>query len=136
MNLKLEAFGKNHEVYVSTIKKWWFTRRNLVLPTETMSDYGFMVLSDDRPVCAMFFYPTIGCDMALLGWPIASVETDVGMRKQALELLVAACENLAKTLGYKVLVSYASTGAMKENMATFGYLVGDTNCDNYIKVLR
>lgn len=120
---------------MALIRRWWLLRQNHQLAESAVSDYGFMALLDEKPLCAMFFYPTLGSDLAYLGWPISNPTTSKAERTSGLALVHEAIENLAKEMGYRALVSYPSTDAMKTRMQQFGYQLGDKQCDNYIKVL-
>lgn len=136
MKLGLEVFNRQHKEFMLTIRRWWLTRQAHYLNDAALSDFGFMALANNKPVCAMFFYPTLGSELAYCGWPIADLATTKQTRTAALKLVLEAMENLSKELGYKALVSYPSTEAMKTRMQQFGYQLGDKQCDNYIKVLR
>ena len=90
------------------IKLWWEEKTKAKLTNEIMTDFGFMVFNnEDRPIVAGFLYPVAGCQMAMVGFPIANPLIFQEERREAIAFLVASVEDYAKKLKYDFLVSYA-----------------------------
>lgn len=134
MDLKLETFDRfsaKHNWFLHT----WTKARNFDLPTECMSDYGFMAFDGETPLAAMFMYPVVGADFALVGFPISEPRADKDERKQAIDTLVAEIEKVAKTLNYKFLVSYPGNKASQAIFERLEYASPERDVIQFIKKL-
>ena len=134
MAYKLEVFNKHSRKHTELISLWWKDKTDVQVE-QTMTDHGFMVFSDDRPIAAVFLYPVYGCKMAMIGFPIANPLVFKEERRMALAALVAEVERAAKTLQYDYLLSYAGSNGAKEMFNRLGYVKGDENVINFVKKL-
>lgn len=117
---------------LGTIKEWFFNQTGVHLSEDLLSDHGYIY----EEVAALFFYPTIGCKMALVGWPIANPASHKSSRSMALNALLLHVEREAKSQGYKWLTSYASRDSVASRFEGQGYRMGDTSVTQFIKNLE
>jgi hypothetical protein len=101
-----------------------------------MTDFGFICFnSEDRPIVAIFLYPVAGCQMAMIGFPIANPNVFRDERQEALSLLVAGVEKEAKRMQYTYLVSYAGSKGAVELFNRENYKVADQSVTQFVKRL-
>lgn len=130
--MKVEKFTRTNEAFMSLLTYWWLERTGKPMLRELLSDYGFMAVDEDgTPRAAMFFFPTMGTEVAFVGWPISPRSTIREERDLALPLLFTEIHKLAKGLGYIFLTSYASTPGVNARLKEQGYLLGDENVNQY-----
>lgn len=115
------------------IKLWWNSHMEQFLPDALLSDQGFMAYSDEKLVATMFFFPVVGCKMAMLGYPIANPKTSKEERKEALSLLISTIEAYAKNLGYEWLVSYPGNPKAQKLFENNNYIKGDSEVIQFLK---
>lgn len=102
---------------------------------EIFSDFGFMALKDDKPIAAMFMFPTIGCKTCLTGWPVTSKSTTKEERDEALPLLLEYIEATAYAMGYSLMTSYPGRSSASKRFEEAGYKRGDEVVVQYYKRL-
>jgi hypothetical protein len=107
------------------VRDWWSIRMDQHFPEPMRSQYGFMGLIEGHPMLAMFFYPTIGCEMCMLGWPISHPKSSPDQRKVLIDLVVARIEREAKNMGYKFISSYPGAEVVTKHFERNGYVVGE-----------
>jgi len=135
MAFKLVQFNLCTIPEVGLVKKWWQDKAGKPLSDAVRSDYGFMAYKDDKPIVAVFLYPTLGSRMAMIGFPVANPEIDIGDRRDAISFLVAEVEQFAKGLNYHYLVSYAGSKGAVEMFERENYGVFDKDVTQFIKRL-
>lgn len=135
MEFKLVRFNTLSEPQVGLVKLWWSAKAGKPLSDVVRSDYGFMAYDGDKPIVAVFLYPTLGSRMAMIGFPIANPEIDKGIRRDAISFLVAEVEQFAKGLNYHYLVSYAGSKGAVELFHRENYGVYDKEVTQFIKRL-
>ena len=85
-----------------TLLKWWGNWPEWVAPTKDFlpddGTFGLMVENNGIPVVAGFIYLT-NSKTALLEWIVSNPEYRESDRKEAIELLINACERFCKDKG-------------------------------------
>lgn len=136
MTLVVTRFGLNDQRYSTTIKQWWGKKTGSMLGDYIFSDYGYMVIDEaGNMLVASFLYPIMGCEVALMGFPIANPELDTDLRRDAISILATYVELEAKKLNYKYILSYAGSEGAKAMFDRLGYLTLDKDVVNYGKRL-
>lgn len=136
MTYVVTRFGLNDTRYSIPIKQWWGKKTGSMLGDYIFSDYGYMVTDDEgRMLVASFLYPIMGCEVALMGFPIANPELEVEERRGAISMLATYVEVEAKKLNYKYILSYAGSEGAKAMFDRLGYLTLDKDVVNYGKRL-
>jgi len=134
--LKVVEFNKGNSSIHDLISLWWQERFSKDLSGLVRSEYGFMAYDDERPIACVFFYPTIGSSMAMIGFPLANPLVFAEKRREALTALVVAVEEKAKYLKYDLLVSYAGNKGAQELWNRENYKIADKEVVQFYKRLK
>jgi hypothetical protein len=132
----IKQFDRTNYKTIELLQLWWKDKTHANLGTDVMTDFGFICFnSEDRPIVAIFLYPVAGCQMAMIGFPIANPNVFRDERQEALSLLVAGVEKEAKRMQYTYLVSYAGSKGAGELFNRENYKVADQSVTQFVKRL-
>lgn len=132
----VKRFDRNDISITNEIKLWWGRKVGAILADTVFTDYGYLITDDaGNYLVASFLYPIMGCEAALMGFPVANPTIGKEVRQQALHILTTVIENDAKRLKYRILISYAGSKGAEALFTREGYRVYDTNVINFGKVL-
>lgn len=121
---------------IKHVNAWWKAHHNLPFPTSYMSKYGAFAYTRELPIACLYFYPTLGSSMALLGFPVTNPEATKEQRSVALDLLYAKIEREAKALGYDRLWTWSGVPPIKSRLGEHQYLEADLNVNIYTKKIK
>ena len=137
MSFYVKEFSRSNQKTMELIRLWWQEQTNGPIGSTCMSDYGFMVFnSSDRPIAAIFIYPVLGADFALMGFPIANSNIEKTERREALSYLTTQAENAIRKLNYQLAVSYAGSDGAKGLFKRLGYEETDKDVILFLKDLK
>lgn len=132
--MRVEQFKLDSKAHMDTLKGWWHERMDLPLPNYMLSDFGFMSFNDkDEPIAAMFLFPVLGCKMAMLGYPVASLNASSQDRDAGLHAVVTYIEEFAKLMQYDWLISYPGNKAAQRLYAREYFQLGDMEVLQFLK---
>ena len=122
-----------------TLTQWWDAWPDWVAPARDLlpdnGKGGLMVEKNNSSVMAGFLYLT-NSKTALLEWVISDPNYRDNDRKQALELLIAASEEVCKELGYKYVFSICRNKNLINTHRKLGWNVDDSPSHELVKILN
>ena len=128
----------NDTDYEDILLKWWSDWEWLAPQKDFLPDNGkggIIVFDGDIPVCAGFMYLT-NSSVAWIDWIISNKEyRKKPLRKEAIQLLIAALTNISKDSGSKYGYALIKNKSLIEVYESFGYAKGDSYTSEMIKVL-
>jgi hypothetical protein len=132
----MKRFDRNDFNAHNLVKEWWLAKRGNNLSDSVVSDSGYLITDDEGVgLAACFFYPVMGCECAMVGFPIANPEIDSIVRQNAIHLLTTVIESDAKRLNYRWLISYAGSKGAVAMFNREGYKPLDTEVTQFGKEL-
>lgn len=128
----------NDTDYEDILLKWWNDWGWTAPERDFLPDNGrggVIVFDGDIPVCAGFMYLT-NSKVAWIDWIISNKEyRKKPLRKEAIELLVAALTNISTDSGSKYGYALIKSKSLIETYEKLGYIKGDSYTSEMIKVL-
>jgi hypothetical protein len=125
---------KDSEIELAT--QWFEMRTGTKLPEDVLSKCGYIAIGiANKPLACLFAYPVLNSKVCFVGWPITNPEANKDERRDALDRLIIAVEEMAKLLGYTYLNTYASVKVVEERFVNHGFIYGDLNVNQLIKKL-
>lgn len=128
----------NDTDYEDILLKWWNDWGWTAPERDFLPDSGrggVIVFDGDIPVCAGFMYLT-NSKVAWIDWIISNKEyRKKPLRKEAIELLVAALTNISTDSGSKYGYALIKSKSLIETYEKLGYIKGDSYTSEMIKVL-
>jgi hypothetical protein len=128
----------NDTDYEDILLKWWSDWEWLAPQKDFLPDNGkggIIVFDGDIPVCAGFMYLT-NSSVAWIDWIISNKEyRKKPLRKEAIQLLIAALTNISKDSGSKYGYALIKNKSLIEIYESFGYTKGDSYTSEMIKIL-
>lgn len=136
MNLNVRALQEND--YDNILVQWWKDWRWTPPSKEFLPENGkggYIVYDDEIPVCAGFMYLTnskaVWCD-----WIISNFKyKDKQKRKEAILLLIATINNIAKGLDKKYIYALLKNQPLINLYKELGYVEGNSYTHEMIKIL-
>ncbi|MFA6358692.1 MAG: hypothetical protein WCY09_08575 [Candidatus Omnitrophota bacterium] len=83
---------------------------------------GLMVLDDDRPIMAGFFYITNSC-VGWLAWVISDKKYE-GLRLKAINMLIENLTEVCRNAGCKYVYTITNHKVLKKVFSNLGYIQG------------
>lgn len=126
---KLEE--KDYELLCQWWKDWgWTPPPQDMLPENGAG--GLMVMYEDKPVCAGFIYVSNSA-LCIVDWIISDKQHRKN-RKELLLLLIDSLTNTAKLSGSKYCFGLLKNSSLINTYEKCGYIKGDNNSQEMIKV--
>lgn len=116
---------------LAEIGSWWNKHKWGVLPPEMLPKTGFVVES----YCAGFLYKT-DSSIAILEFIISNPSTDKEKRAEALDLLISTLITKAKEDGHSAIFSSIQHPSLISRYKKHGFVTGDLNMTNMVRVLK
>jgi len=125
MELHVKALQESDWDYLPSWWKWWrWPKINReTLPLNGLG--GLMVYKGDIPIVTGFLYLT-NSSATWLDWIVSNPEYKDKDRKEALELLIASLEDVAKAQGYSIIISLTRNIHLINTHKKLGYTVDET----------
>jgi hypothetical protein len=118
-------FNRNDEYGESLIEiyhSWWGVRKAACLSNEILSDFGICSFIENRPIFISFLYPILGCKTALWGFQAASPDATKEEKHIALKESATAASEIAKRMGFTLLMSYPGHAGLCEKLVENGFI--------------
>ena len=130
--LKIEKREEFYPIYVKWCKLHGFPE----ITSAWFPENAFVAYKNDIACHGIWFWNTDSA-LALVGYPISNKEADSEFKKGGLDFLYQEVEKYAKKEGYVSICTYSHNErpTVIESLKNNGYLVGDTNVVNLIKIL-
>lgn len=110
------------------IKSWWNAHNWKEVPSSSLPSCGYIV----NEVCVGFLYLT-NSDMALLEWVVSDPNSDVELRNQSLDLLLAVLTEEAKLNGVKFIFTATRHPKLQERYKKHEFLEADREMVHFIR---
>jgi len=124
MELHVKALQESDWDYLPSWWKWWrwpeINRESL--PLNGLG--GLMVYKGNIPIVTGFLYLT-NSSATWLDWVVSNPEYKDKDRKEALELLIASLEDVAKAQGYSIIISLTRNIHLINTHKKLGYTVDE-----------
>jgi hypothetical protein len=127
MDIRLFDLEKDYKI----AENWWKERNWTIPPKEILSDTGFIVFVDNKPIGAMWLYPINGSKTCSTGFPISDPNSDKEIRNQSIDLLLETIQMTAKKMGYKYIWTTTGINAVAKRLEKHNYQKGDENITQY-----
>jgi len=124
MELNVRALQEADWENMSSWWKWW---RWPAVSKETLplnGCGGVMVCKGEIPVAAGFLYLS-NSKVAWLDWIVSNPQYRESDRKEALEMLIKALENVARQENYSIIISIARNKSLINIHKKLGYMVDE-----------
>jgi len=130
---------KLQEKDYETLVEWWNEWPEWVPPSKDFlpnnGTGGLLIKKGDIPVVAGFLYMT-NSKTVLLEWIVSNPKYKETDRKEAIELLITAAENVCKNLGYMYMFSIGRNKALMDTHTKLGWQVDKTPSHEIVKILK
>ena len=120
---------------LTKVAGWFKHYAGADFPLDVMGDFGFMASVGDVDAAAVFFFPVVGANWCVIGWPVGNPELDKADRGLALDTVLLHAQKYAKELGYKYATTWASHKTIEDRFIKHGYAIGDKNVSHMVKLL-
>lgn len=120
--------------YCRTTQAWWYMWHGTPINERLLSRFGVAICEDEQPLAIGYIYPASTCDMAMLGFTVRDPYISKFKAGKALMLLLTACEDEVRALGYSVLYTGFDAQALQSLCERRGYHQG-SQVQEYFKEL-
>lgn len=117
--------------YNEFLVPWWKDWGWEPLPADFLPDLGVVVMIDDEPFCAGFFYIT-NSKVGWVEWVVSKKERHE-LRKDAITLLVSTLTDMAQSIGCKYVYTLLKNQSLINTYESLGYVRGSENQVEMIK---
>lgn len=108
------------------ISKWWIAQSWQVMPKDALSQRGYIVYENEKPIVAGFLYKDETSSLGMIGWIISNPETTHDERDKALDKLILHIEAIAKVIGVKLLLTFMKHENLIKKLIQHSYItLGD-----------
>ena len=125
----------NTEKHYNIALNWWKSHKwACPLPSGCLPKFGIVVYDGDTPLSMGWLYIT-DSNIASFAFPVCDPELKGEKRAACIDLLINAITDKARELGFKMIFTYQSNEHLIDKLRDNGYIDGDLNMTNLIKVL-
>lgn len=121
----------NKDTDYSIVESWWKDHKQDPAPIDFLSDYGVISFEDEKPICAIWFFPILTAKFGLIMAPVTNPNTTKEERNTSLNSSLDILHMMAKDLGYSNVLCLSNVDAFEKRLKSFGYTEGDKNCTHY-----
>jgi len=121
-----------------TLKGFWSQYKDWEtspVPELLLPPYGAVVEVNNKIISAGFLYETKGNGACWMEWVVADPKADKELRDKSLDLLFDTINARAKNEGYLFVFTCVMHAKLMERYERHGFIKGDSNMTNMIKVL-
>lgn len=126
MNIRLI----NLETDKPTIDAWCKERQLNIFPNKYFSKYGFIVSKQDKDLAACWLYPLSDTERCLMDCMIATPNSTIDERDEAISLLILTMTLSAKDMGYKYIACNTTYKTIKKHLLNLNF-TEDKNLQTY-----
>lgn len=116
------------------MREWWKAHDWTPPHSYMLSPTGILVSEDDMPLVGGWYIQTNSLT-ALAEWIVKNPKASARQCNMALDVLYDTLESLARTDGYKVLITLLNHPKFEEYLENREYIKGDLALNTYIKGL-
>jgi N-acetylglutamate synthase-like GNAT family acetyltransferase len=119
--------------FYETMSKWWISHGWAPLPINSLPEKVFVLSRDKKDVYCCTLYET-NSDFGVVAWQLSNKEIE--KESGDLQLLFDSIEDYARELGISILFTTSKTFTVEESLKSCGYLLGDTQVNQYLKWVK
>jgi hypothetical protein len=120
--MKSEVFRMKD--FAKTTQAWWYAWHGNPINERLLSRFGVVIHDDKAPIAIAYIYPVQTADMAWIGFTVRDPFASSYKAGKALKLLIPACEDAIKKLGYSIVYTSYDAPALQRLVAERGYFAG------------
>lgn len=109
-----------------TLCEWWKHWGHSIAPADELTDTGFMIYWEDKPLFCGFLILT-NAKFAYVDTVCANPETSWEDREDALSMLLDVCSKVAKDFGFRRLVAIPEKERLSEKVVNAGFKLHSKN---------
>lgn len=129
--MKIQIYNnQNYEEICS----WWKKQQWPVIPQESLSTSGFLVVNDNVNVLAGWVYET-NSNIALLEFVVANPEIKGPQRDEAFELLFKTVDSYCKLRNFKFIFTMVRNESLMKRLENNSFQKTDQNMTHYMRSL-
>lgn len=121
------------EYFYPTYELWCSGHKFPRLWIENIEE-SFVCFMDKEPIYNVFFWSTKS-KICVLGFPVSNPSISYKEREGGLEYLIDKVSQYAKEKGFSLMWTTSATERVIESLNKTGFKLGDTNINQYSKVL-
>jgi hypothetical protein len=95
---------------------------------------SFVCFAGEEPIYSTFFWSTKS-KMCVMGFPVSNPKVSYKDRDGGLEYLIEEISNYAKEKGFSFMWTTSATKRVIDSLDKSGFILGDTNINQYVKIL-
>lgn len=109
------------------ICSWWKERDLTILPKDFLTKYGFI----SGEIAAAWLFPILGCNTAMVRYPITDPKSSKEERDSALNLLFYTIKETAKDMGYTKIFITTNSRSLCKRLEKYNFTKTEENCFHY-----
>lgn len=111
--------------WLKTTQAWWYKWHGNPVNERLLSRFGVAIReADGSPLAFAYIYPVSTADMAWIGFTVRDPYISSFKAGKALKLLIPACEDAIRKLGYSIVYTTYDAPALQRLVAERGYYAG------------
>lgn len=107
-----------------TLCAWWTDHSWPHIPSDILSDTGFIAVLADKPISAGFLYIS-NSNFAFMDWLVSDKQSSHDDRGQALDLVIQSIFSLAKERGIKQICTISNHKRLMDRYQGHGFTLGE-----------
>ena len=119
---------------LAMMQDWWKAHKWTPPIPQMLSPTGILVSEEDFPICAGWYIQT-NTETALCEWLVKNPDSPKKQSDKAFSLLYDTIEELARSDGYKLIITFLSHPIFERFIKSKGYQKGDDSLNTYLKGL-
>ena len=131
--MKIRKFDSRKDLEM--INQWWSDwSQDMANVDHLLSSEGYIVTENGEDLSAAWLYET-NSYQCIIGWFVSNKSIGKKRRDKSICFLLDYMENLAKEKGYLISIVYSNIDSMIDRLENRGYIEGDKEVKNLIKIL-
>lgn len=131
MEIRLIDLEKDYELLAS----WWTAREHYVILKDMLSPFGMIAYKEEKPIAAVWLYPSLGSPWAMIRFPIANPDSSKDERQEALDLVIRSLHDLARDMKCKYVLCSTNHKGFIPKLEALGYFEDASDCKHLMGVL-
>lgn len=115
-------FSKHYAI----IQQWWKEYKSFAPLQEHLSQNGFIIYLEEKPICAGFVYKT-DSKICWFEQQISNPDTDKEVRDAALSLLIDTAIDWASSENFSLIFTSTNSAKFQSRLEKTGFVVVDNN---------
>lgn len=117
------------------VKGWWVDHGGAAVPETILPKSGVIVEHMGEVIAAAWVYMSNSNGVAWLAWLVTKPRMNVVIAAEAIAVCVAACERVARDLGYGLMLTMTERKSLGSFYQRHGYVANHTGMTQYFKTI-